>query len=242
MRSHVLELMHTSLARWNTAAAEGTEWRSTTLLTEAFTRSIQRDAVPVTDPSPQPDDPLRDEQEEAWRLFIRRPETYRAEFDVGDERVEAVVKGRWWWSWSPSGGARTNDGRENYHHGLGVGEVLFRPADILAALHFDNPGTAQEIAGRPSFDVRAVPVEVNERTPYDGEADYVKSRLHGIGAGADEYRLCVDAETGILLRAQALLKGRPFRLLTITSLSLDRRLDDEIFHIDPPDGRPFVSA
>lgn len=236
----LLELMHISRDRWGSAAARGIEWRAPALLNDAFMRAMPKRAVARRGRSTDPK--LPEEQEETWKLWVRRPSDYRAEFDVGDDRVDVVVKGNWWWNWSPRRGARTNDGRENHGHGLGPGEILFRPAEVIAALLFDAPEVGEDVAGRESLRVSAVPIRDDERTPYDDEGSYVHSRLDGIGSGADEYRFNIDAEVGIILRSEAILDGRPFRILEMTELEIDSALDEKTFRIEPPNGQQFISA
>jgi hypothetical protein len=82
----------------------------------------------------------------------------------------------------------------------------------------------------------------NERTPYDDDESYNHSRLHDIGSGSDEYRFNIDVETGVILRSEARLEGRPFRILVMTELVIDPDLDEAILQIEPPEGEQFVSV
>lgn len=233
----VLELLHTSPTKWRTLRAEGTEWRDPSLLTEAFMRALPaRSTVVSRDHSfsePQSIEP--------WRLLIRRPSTYRTVFIVGHEEVTAVIDGNWWWSVSPSRGARTNGGKTNHSHGLGPAEPLFRFASTLAALQLDDWSDA-EFAERSAVRLTARPLPAEERTPYDDGDSEASSRLHGIGSGADEYDLMVDAERGVLLRCEARLQGKAFRILEVKSIHFDETFDDETFRLHPPPGMTFVNA
>lgn len=231
----VLELVHTSDERWTTLRAEGTEWREPALLTEAFLRAVPHASTVVShgDPAAEP------VSTEPWQLWIRQPSTYRTHFMVGDEKVTAVVDGHRWWSISPSRGARTNDGKENYSHGPGPGEALFSFQRPLGALFFEV-WEEVECVGRPGIRTIAHPITAEERTPYDDSQTY--SELHGIGSGADEYELIVDAERGVLLRAEARLKGKPFRVLEVSSVAFDEVLADDIFRLEPPPGTNFTTA
>ena len=66
------------------------------------------------------------------------------------------------------------------------------------------------MAGRAAQSVRAVP-----RTGAEGATAIV----FGLGPGADELELAVDAERGALLRVNARLRGEPFRRLEVTEIT-----------------------
>ena len=230
----VLELLHTSEQRWSSLRAEGTEWRDPPLLTKAFMRAMRdRSVVAYGDPEIEPP------SIEPWRLWIRPPSTFRAEFVVGDETVSAVIDGDWWWSISPSRGARTNGGRSNHSHGLGPGDALFRFHHALGVLFFDSWDGA-DFGDRPAVRAIAHPITAEERTPYDDSNMF--SGLHGIGTGADEYELIVDFERGALLRAEARLGGRPFRVLHVSSIAFDEVFASDIFRLKPPPGTSFTTV
>jgi hypothetical protein len=67
----------------------------------------------------------------------------------------------------------------------------------------------------------------------DEEAGDWHGATHGLGSGADEYRLLVDAERGVFLRAEALLGGAPFRVLEMRDLAFDEDLPEHTF--SPPE-------
>ncbi len=71
--------------------------------------------------------------------------------------------------------------------------------------------------------VRATPVERDEEDGVGGPG------VHGLGAGAHDYELLVDAERGVLLRSEARLEGRAFRTIEVTSIRFDGRVDDGVF-------------
>lgn len=54
--------------------------------------------------------------------------------------------------------------------------------------------------------------------------------------GADEYRMLVDAERGILLRIGVFRNGEEFAGAKVTSIEFDRPIPDEIFRFTPPSG------
>jgi hypothetical protein len=70
--------------------------------------------------------PQAQERDEPWRLWLAPPGRVRAEFAAGEET--AVIQGDTWWSWSPSYGARTNQGSPRHSHGTGPADSLVHPA------------------------------------------------------------------------------------------------------------------
>jgi outer membrane lipoprotein-sorting protein len=230
----VLELMHTSEGRWSSLHAEGREWRDSALNLEAFMRMVERrrpgSVARFGDSSHEAEEP--EEVESAWRLWMEGTDRIRAEFSVGHgEMVIAVVDGKTWWSWSPSSGALTNEGSENAETGLGPGTDLVHPAAILPAVDLEVRGRTTKL-GRSAYEVLAVPTTGN-----DDEEDF--GLLHGIGSGAEEYELLVDAERGVLLRTVARLHGRPFLILEMDEVAFDEELPADTFTLVPPTGVAF---
>jgi outer membrane lipoprotein-sorting protein len=71
------------------------------------------------------------------------------------------------------------------------------------------------------------------------EVDRAQSEL---GRGADEHLLHIDAERGVILRSEARLEGRPFRIIEMEQISFDERFPDETFTLELPAGATFRSA
>lgn len=231
----LLELLHTSDRRWRTVRLVGREWRQEARLLEAFHREVarRRGAVAMFGHGTGAPKPI--EREDRWALWVAPKGRVRAEFSVGEDEMVAVLRGNEWWHWSPSTGGQTNaaDPTDGGSHGTGPGAALLETAAILPALSFEITGKT-EAAGRSALAVRA--------TPVPSERDLHRlSGLHGIGSGADEYRLLVDAERGILLRAQALLGGEAFRLLEMNEVGFDEELPPETFILELPPGQAFSS-
>jgi hypothetical protein len=230
----LLELLHTSDQRWRTVRMAGREWRHEARLLEAFHREAARRRGTVAmmwghgTGAPKPID-----REDRWALWVAPEGRVRAEFSVGEEEIVAVLRGNQWWHWSPSTGGQTNaaDPSDGGSHGTGPGAALLETAAILPALTFEITGKAKT-ARRSALAVRATPVQSERDLP-------VLSGLHGIGSGADEYRLLLDAERGVLLRAEALLGGEPFRLLELNEVGFDEELPAETFTLDLPPGQAF---
>jgi hypothetical protein len=216
-RGRVLELLHTADVRWETLRAVGREWRRP----EAHIRAFLRDRPEKLARLRRERAPVPPEVEERWRLWMAHPDKVRAEFPTGDgDVVTAVIVGATWWSWSPNQGVRTNAGRENSSHGVGPGEPLVRPAAILPALDLEVRGATSAV-GREAFVVKARPARVDE--------DLLHSNLHGIGPGADEYEFLVDAERGVLLRAEARMEGHAFRILEMEEVAFDEAFPTATF-------------
>ena len=171
-------------------------------------------------------EPWPEEGEKAWRWWSEEPDRLKVEFAVGDETVTAWFQGTTWWSWSPSRGAMTNEGRENMGHGKGPGEVLVSPARAARVLGFELLGALTFLA-RPAFRLRACPFT-------KGDFD-----LNALGRGADEYELVVDAERGFLLRAEARLGTKPFKVLEMTEVAVDAGLPASVFTPEAPEGERF---
>jgi hypothetical protein len=60
--------------------------------------------------------------------------------------------------------------------------------------------------------------------------------MYALGLGADEIELAVDADRGILLRAEARFAGKPFRLLEVREARFDEELPPAPFVFEPPPG------
>jgi hypothetical protein len=229
----LLELLHTSDQRWRTVRMAGREWRHEARLLEAFHREAARHRGAVAMYGHGTGAPKPIEREDRWALWVAPEGRVRAEFSVGEEEMIVVLRGNQWWHWSPSTGGQTNaaDPSEGGSHGTGPGAALLETAGILPALSFEITGRA-EAAGRSAFAVRATPV-LSERD------FHVMSGLHGIGSGADKYRLLVDAERGVLLRAEALLGDELFRTLEANEIGFDEELPPETFVLELAAGQAF---
>jgi len=213
--------------RFHTLQVTGREWRQHALLNEAFITATPPGALmAVAKRVRTADEPEPEEGEQTWRSWSQAPDSLRVEFAIGDEKVTAWFSGRTWWSWSPSHGARTNDGRDNVGHGKGPGEVLVSPARIAHVLDFELLDALSFLA-RPAYRLRARPFS-------RGDLD-----LNALGRGADEYDLVVDAGTGFLLRAEARLGPRPFRVLEMTEVVVDAEIPIDVFTPEASEGEQF---
>ena len=167
--------------RWRTLQVVGREWRHHALLSEAFAAErppgpqggVARLAssggarfafgggagVVAASGKPWPE-----QGEQTWRWWSEGPDWLKVSFAVGDEMVTAWFQGNTWWSWSPSEGARTNEGRENVRHGKGPGEVLVSPARAARVLDFELLGELNFL-GRAAYRLRARPFSTSSLAP-----------------------------------------------------------------------------
>jgi hypothetical protein len=161
-------------------------------------------------------------------LWLARPDKTRAEFGVEDDTVTAVIVGDTWWSWSPLRGVTTNRGDPQSSHGKGPGDALIESASILPVVELVVARRATFIE-RPVLEVRATPTPIDDN---DEESSDWRFATHGLGGGADEYALLVDAERGVLLRSEARIGKEPFRILEMETVTYDEELGQDVF--SPP--------
>lgn|GEM_PF-2496883 len=235
----VLELLHDAQPRWDTLRATGRQWRNLPRATEAWERhfaAVQAghpagSVVQLTGYVPDgPQLPVPDESEDRWRLWMEQGGRVRSERAMGDEPLIVVFDGPTWWSWSPRMGGMTNAGAEHYGHGFGPAEALIDTSALLNTLRLQFLG-ADTLLGRNVFRLRGVSRVRTAYQPVDG--------LHELGVGADDYVLSVDAERGVILRAEARLREQPFIVVEMTEVAFDVDLPAETFTIELPDGQRF---
>ena len=222
-----LEAMHTSAHRWTTLRLYGHEWRHEPTLLRAFHHhfdelrrqqpgSVQSMFAFKTTAGGEPPEETRQE----WRMWLAKPDRRRVEYQIGDEVVTAVFRREWWWSWSRTQGLITNEGAANHEHGSGPAEGLIDPARHLSALDVQPEGRGIFLS-RPAFLVTAAP-RPSKRGSFD-------ETHHMLGTGADEYRLVVDGETGIFLRAEARFQGNAFRIVEVEQIAVDETFGESTF-------------
>jgi hypothetical protein len=228
--AELLELMHTSTTRWQTIRAQGWEWRHLVRLQDAWRRMVPRDRSRGTAISAGSEQPKPEDVRAPWRLWLAQPDRVRTEFTVGDDTVTAVIVGETWWSWSRSRTVTTNRGDPHSSHGRGPGDALLHPASILPAVELDIAGRTTFI-DRPVLEVVATPSPIDDN---DEESSDWRFATHGLGGGADEYALLVDAQCGVLLRSEARIGGEPFQIIEMRAVAFDEKLAEEVF-APPPD-------
>jgi hypothetical protein len=176
------------------------------------------------------------EREEVLRIW-RADDRVREEHEGGwQDGAYGVRDGKLWWSWNEQSGAISN--QEDPSVGSAIGEQLsfmLDPTPLLGVLRFAVFGGGR-VAGRETVTTEAVPRAGDlSRGPRSFE-------LHELGAGADSYRLEVDAQRGVLLEVVALRDGEPFQKITTVEVEFDHSISDERFCFQPPVGEETQST
>lgn len=152
-----------------------------------------------------------------WRL--RRVRDVGGEPPERDERL--ILEDRWFWFQSEDA-VEYDESREGaprtFWH-------LFTPESLLSLCQVE-PERRAVLGGRS---VRTMTMH-----PRPGHPPQVFGYW---GGGADTYRLHIDEETGIALRAEAFFAGHVFLVDEVTSLEVDPTASPDIFepHLDPHD-------
>jgi outer membrane lipoprotein-sorting protein len=213
----LLALMHGARTRVTTVRAKVRIWSHVARTHEAMSR---RGTVVMYGPA---DDEV--ERESLLRVWLQPPDLAREERD----EAYAVRRGQLWWSYDPHNGARSNEDRPEIGSG-GTGEEvwwLVDPAPIIGLLDYDGFARGQR-AGRETIVVRAVP-----RTLGEGDG-WALVRI--AGEGADELRLEIDAELGVLLRIEARLGGQPYAIYEALEVAFGEPFTDDVFAFTAPEG------
>ena len=229
----LLELLHRAGTDDRTVRATIRSWSDWRRAAEAFREAAEEEggtvftAYAVISDEDEEED-ARAREPELTRLWRAPPDRVRLEAAGGPEPRIAVRAGPRWWSYDEQNGAMSNEDDEEVHSSVGEEyRALFEPGRLLGALALEPAGTGQ-VAGRPARLALARP-----RRGRDADASWV---LHEIGAGADEWRLAVDCEHGVLLSVEARRGGEPFRRVEVLELAIGEPIPDEVFTFEPPTG------
>jgi outer membrane lipoprotein-sorting protein len=157
------------------------------------------------------------------QLWWRKPDRWRLEDTVqGHTRVYTRSDGDFWTK-SSSDGKVVHHNTDIIRHGFSEVEDLLQYAQLLSpsfllASHDLHLEGETQFAGRHAIQVRAI-------------YEKYKSSLHEdfFWASADEYRLLVDAKTGILLRYAAVLDGREFAVTSVEAVMFNQSIPNAIF-------------
>ena len=222
----LLELLHRGGTGDRTVTATVVTWQHAERARAAFTAQVERDDGSFFLAVASSDEPPPEETTTTARLWLAPPD--RAREEAGDH--VGVRRGRRWWSYDPDQGALSNEDDEEVSSGVGGTYAhLFDSGTLLGALMLE-PAGRDTVDGRPALLARAVP-----RRSASGQDD-VDWTLHELGFGADEWRLAVDAEHGVLLRVESLLGGLPFQRVDVLDLVIGEPVDDAVFVFEPPPG------
>lgn len=141
-----------------------------------------------------------------------------------------VIDGAIWWSWTAGAAVYTNartahPQQTRYPPGVDPALlVMLDPAPLVDAWRMRVAESAEEIGRRG---------DVVTCTTRDPQPD---PRLW---PGAEQYKLLVEREHGVLLRAEALLAGEVYAGTAFTELTLDQAIPEERFVFQPPSGVPI---
>jgi len=166
----------------------------------------------------------------AW--IDRQADRARVETDGPHDGRLMIRAGRLWWSYTPQSGSISNESQPEVGGGNGGDfDWVLEPSALLPDFDFRPTGRI-EIARRPAVTAVATPRLENPRR---------RPGLH-LGHGADDVLLAVDAERGVVLRAESRISGEPFSLFEIEEVAFDQDLPDERFRFVSPDGSQVHSS
>jgi hypothetical protein len=231
--SELLELLHNGETPFVTLCGRFRIWRHLERHEAAFRADALRRGG--TTGRIGPDCPSSPEQSETvlclWRAT---PDRARVEYRSGPrDGAYGVRVGEHWWSWDARHGTRSN--AQDQSLGSETGKelsVLLDPPQCLSVFRF-APISRATRAGRPVIVVEAQP----RPEPARVHGRYASVR-HGLGTGADSYRLDIDAERGIVLASHAFFQGEPFQVIEALEIVLDEPLDKGLFEFQSPEDDP----
>jgi outer membrane lipoprotein-sorting protein len=222
----LLELMYGARGRWRTAQFVVRDWTETAGSQEAHDRVMERQGGgggsvgqymvgfgSLGAPA------LPDEMVMTSRVWVEGRK-YRAETEQQGHASVTVSDGERIWHWSPGTGALVHDAG-NSSSGW---EAILDPRGTLAVGDLESVGR-REVIGRTALVVHGRLDDGEPLRPFDG-----------IPFGATDFELLVDAERGVVLRAEARLDGRPFQVREVLEITFDEPLPEETFVYEPPPG------
>lgn len=228
-----LQVLRTSSQRWQSIRATGTEWQDLSDDEDAVgeeeppgpvythtvewldaNRRITRSSVTSVRRLQRISANCPEESTGRWS-YCRQGDNQRAEFQVGNETVQVVYRGDTYWSWQPSSGRSSNLGRPNDCHGLGPGRDLLDTAALPDVI--DARSLAEDtFVGRSVYQLAAAPNRAASR--FD-------SPLKLLGLYGEELTFTIDAERGVLLRAEVRRRGKPLRVIEMTEVHFDEDVE-----------------
>lgn len=212
----ILELLHDAGERSRPARLMVVEWTHGRRSAAAFDRfmaerhggrlgAAARQVVVTGAGHPAPDETRR-----TTTLALESPTRYREESaGVQAGKRYQVRDGARWAVWDADWGAVTDETEQEGGPPSASYAFLLDPVALVGAYRLEATG-ATEVAGRAARCLRAVPRSCSEGTT---------AVVFGVGAGADEVELALDAERGALLRAEARLGSEPFHRLEVTDIA-----------------------
>lgn len=214
--SEVLTLLHNSARRWRTLRAVGEEWRDEDHSLGAFVRRLPPGGIMSMRGAPGPAN-----RDPRWQMWIRRPDQARVEFGGAHQTRSIQITNRpRMWVALPNGQSHVDERRGGGRPELGPPGVLVETSSISAALDLGVVERTRML-GREAWAVRARPGEEDLRRQ--------PGLLNPLVRGADDVKLVVDAERGVLLRLEAFLGGAPFYRVEMTEVAFDEDIADDVF-------------
>jgi outer membrane lipoprotein-sorting protein len=220
----LLELLHTGGVGDATVRATIVTWTHLERSSKAFQAMAEEQGSALFSAYGPVDTEVPEETTSTFRIWIAPPDRAREEHDDSI----AVCRGRLWWRYSPDEGAVSNEEEPEVRTNVAEGfKHLLDPGSLLGVVTLEPAGRG-EVNGR-----EVVLATARARNPGDEEERWTR---HELGFGADEWRLAVDAERGVLLRLESLRGGEPFSRSEIVELAIGEPIDDDVFVFVPPPG------
>jgi hypothetical protein len=172
------------------------------------------------------DEPPPEWSEVVTRLHWAKPDRLRLD---REDAVEVLV-GERWWSVSETFGSVAGDPSSGIQMGIAnppFAALLDPAAVLLPDLDLEVEEEAR-LLNRPVLAARGL--------PRDERDEWAESHLV---RGADEHRLWVDRDRGVVLRLASLVDGQPFRVIEIRAIAFDEVFPDETWILEPPPGESF---
>ena len=176
------------------------------------------------------------------RFWADNPSRFRGEFTSDDSHETSVfvVNGDTWWDSLSSKSVTTNTRREQVADSA---NVLVLEEAVGNRYEDAECAIISQIPLDPSWLVSGLWIEPMGRTRYLAR-EAIVARGEPIERdtdwywwdGADEYRLLIDADCGLLLRIGVFRNGKEFAGAEVTSLELDQPIPNEVFTFTPSYG------
>jgi hypothetical protein len=221
----LLELMFTAHSRVTSVRATLHEWADTALWQESSRRWAEQGtpgsrAVMALEGEDSAAPQTQEHRHRVWHEASGP--RWRVEYDGTWGEMLVVLDGAHWWGSDGRGGYVTNIGPDGNIAGEVGGRLptrfiglIFDPASLLASTTLE-PGGRTEIAGRPAIEATA-----HWRRGIDlGHIDWPY---------ADELRIAIDPEFGLMLKFEAVLDGEPFIRWVAEQIAFNEALPDEVF-------------